>query len=82
MAEVKAPLVVLYKGKEEPACTAENLFYEGIEQIHEGVINTAYTCAPRTGQRYAPSHPPRGPASWRVMRVTLYGQPSAAFPLC
>ncbi|WP_321492596.1 TOBE domain-containing protein [uncultured Desulfobacter sp.] len=43
MAEVKAPLVCLYCGKQEPKCTAENRFLGVIEQINAGKINTEYT---------------------------------------
>ena len=42
MAEVKAPLVILYSGEKEPECTAENRFYGMIEQINAGRINTEY----------------------------------------
>lgn len=42
MAEVKAPLVSLYCGEQEPKCTAENRFWGVIEQINSGRINTEY----------------------------------------
>jgi molybdate transport system regulatory protein len=42
MAEVKAPLVILYSGEKEPECTAENRFSGMIEQINAGRINTEY----------------------------------------
>ncbi len=42
MAEVKAPLVILYNGEKEPECTAENRFCGMIEQINAGQINTEY----------------------------------------
>jgi molybdate transport system regulatory protein len=39
-AEVKAPWVVLYKGDEEPACTAENRFKGSVVRILKGKINS------------------------------------------
>ena len=42
MAEVKAPLVILYSGEKEPECTAENRFSGVVEQINVGLINTEY----------------------------------------
>jgi len=42
MAEVKAPLVILYSGEKEPECTAENRFSGMIEQMNAGRINTEY----------------------------------------
>lgn len=39
-AEVKAPWVVLYKGIEEPACTAENRFKGLVVRILKGKINS------------------------------------------
>ncbi|HSW63072.1 MAG TPA: TOBE domain-containing protein [Dissulfurispiraceae bacterium] len=41
-AEVKAPWVILYKGGEEPVCTAENRFHGIIERVNAGRINTEY----------------------------------------
>lgn len=41
-AEVKAPWVILHKGGEEPACTAENRFHGIIERINAGRITTEY----------------------------------------
>lgn len=41
-AEVKAPWVILYTGKEEPKCSAENRFKGSIEGIKGGEINTEY----------------------------------------
>jgi molybdate transport system regulatory protein len=37
---VKAPWIVLYKGSEEPACTAENRFKGSILRILEGKVNS------------------------------------------
>lgn len=42
MAEVKAPLVILYRGEKEPECTAENRLFGMVEQINAGRINTEY----------------------------------------
>ncbi len=42
MAEVKAPLVILYRGEKEPGCTAENRLFGMVEQINAGRINTEY----------------------------------------
>jgi len=39
-AEVKAPWVVLYKGIEEPACTAENRFKGQVVRILKGKVNS------------------------------------------
>jgi len=39
-AEVKAPWVMLFKGKEEPGCTAENRFYGTVSRIVKGKIVT------------------------------------------
>jgi molybdate transport system regulatory protein len=41
-AEVKAPWVVLHKGKDEPQCSATNAFYGTIGRIIEGKITTEY----------------------------------------
>jgi molybdate transport system regulatory protein len=41
-AEVKAPWVILQKGKEEPKCSAENRFKGVIERIKNGEVNTEY----------------------------------------
>lgn len=41
-AEVKAPWVILYKGEEEPRCSAENRFNGVIEHITRGKVNTEY----------------------------------------
>jgi molybdate transport system regulatory protein len=38
--EVKAPLVVLYKGVEEPACSAENRFKGSVLRVIKGKINS------------------------------------------
>jgi molybdate transport system regulatory protein len=40
MAEVKAPWVMLFKGKEEPRCTAENRFCGALSRILEGKVTT------------------------------------------
>ena len=42
-AEVKAPWVLLAKGMQEPACTAENRFSGTIERIRTGQINSEYS---------------------------------------
>ena len=42
-AEVKAPWVLLAKGAQEPACTAENRFSGTIERISTGQINSEYS---------------------------------------
>ncbi|MBI5556106.1 MAG: TOBE domain-containing protein [Deltaproteobacteria bacterium] len=42
-AEVKAPWIILHRGDEEPACSAENRFNGVIERKVEGEINTEYT---------------------------------------
>jgi len=39
-AEVKAPWVVLYKGDEEPACTAENRFNGTVLRVLKGKVNS------------------------------------------
>jgi len=39
-AEVKAPWVVLYKGVEEPACTAENRFNGTVLRVLKGKVNS------------------------------------------
>jgi molybdate transport system regulatory protein len=41
-AEVKAPWVILQKGREEPKCSAENRFKGVIERIKKGKVNTEY----------------------------------------
>ncbi len=41
-AEVKAPMVVLQKGEEEPGCSAENRFRGTIARIMAGRITTEY----------------------------------------
>lgn len=41
-AEVKAPWIDLYKGKDEPANTAENRFQGEITGIKKGKVNTEY----------------------------------------
>lgn len=41
-ATIKASLVVLQKGQEEPKCTAENKFRGTIEQIIQGKVATEY----------------------------------------
>jgi molybdate transport system regulatory protein len=38
--EVKAPWVVLYKGVEEPACSAENRFKGSVRRVLKGKINS------------------------------------------
>jgi len=38
--EVKAPWVILYKGVEEPACSAENRFKGSVLRVMRGKINT------------------------------------------
>lgn len=38
-AEVKAPWIVLYKGSEEPACTADNRFKGSVVRILEGKVH-------------------------------------------
>ncbi|WP_373498536.1 TOBE domain-containing protein [Desulfococcus sp.] len=42
-AEVKAPWVILLRGKEAPASSAENRFSGVVERITEGKVNTEYT---------------------------------------
>lgn len=42
-AEVKAPWVMLHRGKEEPECSAENRFEGVVEHIQKGRVNTEYT---------------------------------------
>jgi molybdate transport system regulatory protein len=39
-AEVKAPWVILYKGTEEPACSAENRFKGAVLRVLKGKINS------------------------------------------
>lgn len=39
-AEVKAPWVMLFKGQEEPRCTAENRFYGTVSRIVKGKVAT------------------------------------------
>jgi molybdate transport system regulatory protein len=51
MAEVKAPLVIVYSGEKEPECSAENRFYGMIEQINAGRINTEYIVRIKDGTR-------------------------------
>jgi molybdate transport system regulatory protein len=41
-AEIKAPLVVLYKAAEEPKCSAENRFQGIVIRINKGRITTEY----------------------------------------
>ena len=41
-AEVKAPWVILQRGKKEPACSAENRLQGIVERINAGKINTEY----------------------------------------
>jgi molybdate transport system regulatory protein len=41
-AEIKAPLVILYKTDEEPKCTAENRFQGSIARVNRGRITTEY----------------------------------------
>ena len=41
-AEIKAPWVILQKGSEEPACSAENRFNGVISRITKGKVNTEY----------------------------------------
>jgi molybdate transport system regulatory protein len=41
-AEIKAPLVVLYKAAEEPKCTAENRFQGTIVRVNKGRVTTEY----------------------------------------
>jgi molybdate transport system regulatory protein len=41
-AEVKAPMVVLQKGDQEPKCSAENMFQGTIERIIRGKVTTEY----------------------------------------
>ncbi len=41
-AEVKAPWVVLHKGADEPASSAENRFQGTVERVNAGRINTEY----------------------------------------
>ena len=41
-AEVKAPMVVLHKGDQEPKCSAENMFPGTIEKIIKGKVTTEY----------------------------------------
>jgi molybdate transport system regulatory protein len=42
-AEVKAPWIILQRGKEEPKCSAENRFKGIIESINRGKVTTEYT---------------------------------------
>jgi molybdate transport system regulatory protein len=42
-AEIKAPWVILQKGEDEPACSAENRYQGEITRISRGKINTEYT---------------------------------------
>jgi len=49
MAEVKAPMVILYRGEKEPECTAENRLSGMIEQINAGRINTEYIVRVKDG---------------------------------
>jgi molybdate transport system regulatory protein len=39
-AEVKAPWIILYKGIEEPACTAENRFKGSVLRVLKGKVNS------------------------------------------
>jgi molybdate transport system regulatory protein len=41
-AEIKAPWVMLYRGKKEPACSAENRFSGIVERVVRGKVNTEY----------------------------------------
>ncbi len=41
-AEIKAPWVILQKGEEEPACSAENRYQGIITRIARGEVNTEY----------------------------------------
>jgi molybdate transport system regulatory protein len=41
-AEVKAPWVMLVKGNEAPACSAENILKGVVERINKGEVNTEY----------------------------------------
>lgn len=42
-AEVKAPWVILQKGKTKPSCTAENMFHGEVTRILRGKLTTEFT---------------------------------------
>ena len=42
-AEVKAPWVILQKGRAKPSCSAENMFQGEVTQILRGKLTTEFT---------------------------------------
>ncbi len=79
-AEVKAPWVVLYKGVEEPACTAENRFKGMVLRVLKGKINSEVVvqisgsielCSLLTEQRRRMLKIEKGDAVWAVFNATM-----------
>jgi molybdate transport system regulatory protein len=77
--EVKAPQVVLYKGIEEPACSAENRFPGAVQRVVKGTINSEVVvqisvrtelCSVITEKRRASLQLEKGDAVWAVFNAS------------
>ena len=78
--EVKAPWVVLYKGNEEPICSAENRFKGSVVRIIKGKINsevvvkiseTSELCSILTEKSRQSLKIEKGDAIWAVFNATM-----------